>query len=241
MGWEVVRKAGYILVDSDLKDGPAVRKSKDFLEKTSKSFARACAKYCDAVGELPFTYRERQIASVFLPALAKVSDAVFTEQPIQRRAKEKSGPGWLDYWVLCGSTTFLIELKHSWFSSRSKQLRVGTSAAWRKAIEQLRRIHKADALGISSTDHVVKVAIMIVPSYQSATDKSKLLNVGREESKETFDSFVKQLSPAPNWSSLWSLSEDLQGPYETEVGWERFPCVTIVAKVDNSMIRTSKT
>lgn len=119
MSWETVRRVGYLLEKDALKDGVGIRKSRDFLQKVTKAFADISINYFDKTNELPFIYRERQINSVLLPAIAKVADAVFMEHPIKRRIKGESSHGWLDYWVLYGSTVFLIELKHAWCSVTS--------------------------------------------------------------------------------------------------------------------------
>ncbi len=217
-------------------------KSGRFLRQVSESFAKACTRYYVAVGELPFVHRERQITTMLLSALVKVSDAVLMEQPISRGTKGKSTYGWLDYWVLHGSTTFLIELKYSWLSIYSKELRTGTQKAWSNAVKQVRSISQGEArdLAFASSDHVVKLAIMIVPSYRASRDCAKLERMGREQtrenSKEIFDPFVKRLRPAANWCCLWSLHEDLQGPHELDGKvYELYPCAGIVAMVANAI------
>ncbi len=220
MGWITVKKAGSLLESTKLKKGAGMLKSGRFLRQVTESFAKACTRYYGAVRELPFVHSERQIATMLLSALVNVSDAVLMEQPISRGTKGKSTYGWLDYWVLHGSTTFLIELKCSSLSFYSRELRAGTEKAWRIAVEQAKSISKADArdLAFPSSDHVVKLAIMIVPSYRASRDCAKLEMLGREQtrenSKEMFDSFVKELRPTANWCCLWSLHEDLRGPHE---------------------------
>ena len=82
---------------------------------------------------------------------------------------------------------------------------------------------------------------MIAPWYQTSTHRERLVTIRRDEAREIFQSFAGRISPEPNWSSLWSLSDRLQGPYEINGHWERFPYVSIVAKVDNSIMRIGKT
>lgn len=116
MRWKTIRSAGYVAVTARPADGPMMRTTGNLPRETVEQFAALSAKYCDAVGETPFVYHERQLHSALLPAIARASNAVLAEHPIRRalsRADSRtSAYGWVDYWVLCGNTVLLVELKH---------------------------------------------------------------------------------------------------------------------------------
>jgi hypothetical protein len=49
--------------------------------ETVRTFALSSTQFYRTLNELPFVYKERQVASILLPAIAKVSDAVLVELP----------------------------------------------------------------------------------------------------------------------------------------------------------------
>ncbi|MHB8986737.1 MAG: hypothetical protein ACYC38_12550 [Eubacteriales bacterium] len=234
MTWETIRNAGYLLKKDDLKDGVGIRKSREFLYKVTKAFAFNSINYFDKVGELPFIYRERQINSILLPSIAKVSDAVFAEHPIKRRTKGESSHGWIDYWVMFGSTVFLVELKHAWCSTTSNVVRKVTRKAWQKAIDQLKKIPDTEVKSLSIVGgNLVKMALVIVPFYQASKNRNKLVQItDKDEVEEIHDGLVTGLTPPPDWSCIWLLHDRLQEPVGYGDGtYEIYPCVGIIARV----------
>jgi hypothetical protein len=120
MNWKTIKNCGYFHSEDCLTDGVGIRNARAFLNEISEQFIRLSANYYDKVGELPCVYKEMQINSVFIPAIARVADAVLAEQPIERSyINDKKYIGHQDYWVLYGTTVFLIELKHAWLAARS--------------------------------------------------------------------------------------------------------------------------
>ncbi len=159
------------------------------------------------------------------------------EQPITRKSKDTSGHGWLDYWVVYGASVFLIELKHSWNAIKTSSIKETTQNSWTEAIDQLKKIHKEDVANLSLTAHsVAKIALMIVPFYQASKDENKLKNLKytKEATAEFYNQFLKEIKPAPSWSCLWHLHQDLQETYEyEEQRFELYPCVIMIAKVES--------
>lgn len=171
MTWQTIRNAGHLFIKDYLEDRLDIRNTRKFLQDLVKAFASSCVSYHDITGELPFIYRERQINSVLLPSIAKISDAVFAEQPVRRKNKQKINHGWLDYWVLYGRTTFLIELKHSWCSITSNTVRKETFNTWSTAIKQINSITQEQAKELAiNKNNIVKIAIMVIPYYKGSTN-----------------------------------------------------------------------
>lgn len=71
--------------------------------------------------DFPYRYGERQLTSLILPALSKISNgAVLSECPIKRNRHSKrnninldNATGRLDYWCMYNGVAFAIEVKHS--------------------------------------------------------------------------------------------------------------------------------
>jgi hypothetical protein len=114
-----LRSISTLQIHDTLTDGPAIRNVRQFLTSTAETFCKQSVSFYETIGEFPFTYRERQLHSALFPAIAKVADAAFMEQPVSRKSKTASNFGWLDYWVNFHTSVFLIELKHSWNSLRT--------------------------------------------------------------------------------------------------------------------------
>lgn len=235
MAWETVREAGYLFEKNNLK-GKGMIKSRKFLYSVTKAFAKSCVDYFNVTGELPFIYHERQIHSALLPSIAKVSEAAFMEQPVTRKGKGSSSHGWVDYWVMYGNYTFLIEVKHAWCSVTSGEIRKSTQKAYSQALEQLKRISSSEASRLSGTGiRLAKIALAVFPFYQASKNKDKLAPItDKEKIEEIHDFLVTDLTPSPNWSCMWLLHERLQEieSYDND-RYEIYPCVGIIAQVDN--------
>ena len=235
MFWETVRNVGHLYKTDTLINGLGIKNARSFLQSMMKDFATTCVNYYDVTDEFPFIFRERQINSVLLPAIAKVSDAVIMEQPIRRGEKQTSTHGWLDYWVLYGSTVFLIELKHAWCSATSGRIRKVTQEAWTEAIKQINSIQSVEELGLSTKYTMVKIAMTILIFYLGSVNIENLYPFDKEKIETIHSSTLNGLNPSPNWSCIWLLHERLQNPVKYASSYELYPCVGIVAQVDNSL------
>jgi hypothetical protein len=117
-------------------------------------------------------------------------------------------------------------------------IRKDAQESWQKALDQLKKIPNADTKALSITGgNLVKMALVVVPFYQASKIKDKLAPVtDKEKIEEIYDGFVTGLTPSPNWSCMWLLHERLQETESYADGrHEVYPCVGIVAKVDNSL------
>lgn len=233
MEWKTIKNVGRICENNELK-GPGSLKVTKFLQEITHRFAKTCIAYYDATDELPFIYRERQLHSILLPSIAHIANAVLVEQPITRKSKDSSGHGWVDYWVQYKKDVLLIELKHSWFNVSSQKTFAVTKKAWDKSIEQLEKVTWSEAFNMAlGSRFVAKVAMLIVPFYQTSNDKNNLEFPNIERIDEMHLSLINQFSSTPNWSCIWQLHNRLQKKYILSDGsYEIYPCVGILAKVD---------
>lgn len=220
-----------------LADGPMMRTTRKFLRETVEQFATLSAKYCDTVGEMPFVYHERQVHSALLPAIARASDAVLAEHPIRRVLSRDdcrtSGHGWLDYWVLCGTTVFLVELKHVFRGATAREATFRLSRPWETANQQISSIADEEALALATAARrVVKLALLVMPAYRNSASIDRLDPIGRDMAREAHLATCSSLEPSPQWSAVWSVHQRLQGPYQVaNESWETYPWVSFAAAV----------
>lgn len=222
-----------VTVVNDLSPDPGMTEAGEFLEKITEQVAAFSVKYFEVTEELPFIYAERQFQSVLLPAIVKVADAVLVEQPVVRKKKRKRWSGRIDYWVYYKSIELLIEVKHGWMAIKAPKLRKATQQAWEDALEQLKTIKKSEAkeLGMDSGE-ILKIAMIVVPCYQSSQDKNILLSLDIDPDGMR-QKIVDGLDSEPNWSAVWEVPQAFQlTEAEYEGGRnEIHPCVNFVAKV----------
>jgi hypothetical protein len=220
-----IRNTGKIFIDNQLIDGPAIRKARFFLENTLVSFAKSCTDYYEILHEYPFNYRERQLPSVLYPALAKNAEVVFVEQPISRN--NKTNLGRLDYWILCGSVIFLVEIKHDFHALRTEKVRKSAIRKWSEANQQLASISKDDILNLTYNRNAAQIALMVMPYYQGSS-RSKSFIVNQDLILKAHQMLITSINP--DWSGLWLLPERL---HSERIGdrYENYPGVAILANV----------
>lgn len=233
MSWKTINNTGYFLEKSHLPQEKGMKKTATFLHQMTKQFANNCSRYYDVVDDLPFTYQERQIHSMLLPAIAKISQATLVEQPIKRKSNGNSQHGWIDYWVYYEPFVFMIELKYGIQAINYSKVWKRTNSSWGNANEQIRSISKSSAKSIwTDTSKIIKIAAMIVLYYQSSTKADKLRPLDKTEVIDAHEFLVNNISPTPNWNCLWSLHKKFQkvNDFKNDA-YEIYPSVGIVAKV----------
>lgn len=224
-------------------DGRLIRTARRFLRDTVEQFARLSRQYWDVVGEPPFIYSERQLHSVLFPAVVRASDAAFVEHPIRRtqRRTSKDGclvqsaasHGWIDYWVLCGSAVFLVELKHAFRGVSTDGATLRLNGPWQAAIDQIGSITDDDAVDLATdANRVAKIALMVIPAYARSLSSDNLETAERDEALEAHVRMCSSMEPAPDWSAVWLLHERLQTACEMWDGsWELYPWVSFAAAI----------
>lgn len=234
MSWKNVGKAGKLFEVNHLPSTEEMSQVSEFLSRVTQEFARSCVTFEQAVGELPFVYRERQTQSILLPAIAKVANAAIVELPVSRKVKREVRSGRLDYWVYYEPNVLLLEVKQSWQLIGGSKIRKGTQAAWTQALKQLKSISKAEAEGLSFEDSKwLKIAMLVLPGYQASKEAEKLKPVELKEIERSYQVVMDRLLPPPNWSCMWALPAELQRV--TEYWNERkeiYPGVGIFVRVE---------
>jgi hypothetical protein len=191
MKWELIDNCGYYCEISDLDDGKGIRKSTHLLRESIKCMAKEVHNYFQVMKELPFNYGERQIHTVLFPAFKETAEIVFLEQPIMRRISNEDKNGWLDYWISHRKATYLIEIKHSFFSVGTKNLTKNSTSKWENGILQIQSIKKKEAKKMAQGNgEIVRILMMIMPFRKRSSDKTELIRVEKEEIFTIFSEHV---------------------------------------------------
>lgn len=218
---------------NNIKIGIGERKSRDLLKEVAINFRKATTKFIKITGDPPFAYREKQLPSILLLSISRVVEAVFVEQPVRR--KRELSDGWLDYWIKDNSFVFFLELKQSYISFRNKKIRQITKNKWRTAWKQL-KISDNDVESLSMGLNPIKISLMVLPFYLGSREENNLepVKISPEEIENLLYNLLKGFkSLKPNWTCLWKLKKNDQGPYKVRDGFELYPCVAFVAKADS--------
>ena len=149
---KAIRKHGlsFVEMESNISEDEGFKIAKELIENLFFDMAKLCTKYInERFCDLPYTYRERQLDSVLLPALSKLCNSmVFAELPVKRECNNRhfnieESSGRLDYWCIYKGYSFVIELKHSYDCFTTPNTREGVvTERWLKMNEQLQSLDK---------------------------------------------------------------------------------------------------
>jgi len=225
-----MKTLGKVMSISKLEDGEGVRVTKDFLTKLTRNLFINTKDYCDIANELPVCYGERQVLSLLGSAIQKVSPAFLGEIPVHRSDlfdRNSTSHGWVDFWVAYRNTNYFIEVKHGYYSYRSKTLRSDVEAKWNEAVNQLNTSKsELEKNGLYKNNFLI--SLMVMPFYITAngSDEKEFLF---EEIKECNLQISKKLKS--NWNCFCSLHKEYTGPYDYVKSREYHPAIGVYAKV----------
>ena len=239
---ETIRGIGKFNEINQIGDGLGRRKASEFLNRLIREFAKQSAKYIIATSEAPFAHRERQLHSIFAPAISKITPAFLMEQPIERQWKEKESmqdmynyTGWLDYWCRYRDVDFFIELKHNYHSYKNR----GIPEKIKKNLEyvnndQLKKVEDEAIRYSKNCKGVLLTSLHVITIYEyhkksneieSIDDFVTLLNIQNE--------LFNNLDPTPSWCGLWVPNNQLieKSFSKTDSHNEYYPGVILISKV----------
>ena len=223
-----IPNCGHLRVDNsvDLTRGRLVT---NLLKKIAENFAKKSVYFLGKTNYFPFVYSEKALTSVLLPSLADAADAVTTEYPVNRKRGRGSTFGFLDYWVFYHDSLLLVEAKHVWFNTRSKRLTEEMRTNWQEALQQTDRIPMPnirwdlDSINLDP-DKILRVPILIAPFWNR-----KSIKFERQNLITCHENIRNWMSPRPNWTALWLIKSEHQGPYdwsdETREKFDYYPAV----------------
>ena len=196
----------------------------NFLKKVMENFIEESLKFYGIYKFFPFTNSEKQVLSALFPAIYKITDNVFVEQPFYKYGK--SNPRFLDIITIKDNKQiFFIELKHSYLEIdkntrheiKNNQIHsmnkfdVYLNDKWlgnkkedvQGAIDQIQDITKKnmqDQFYFKLNDfNCKKIALLIIPSFIENNDSNIIEEVtAKEYSKEIVKRFEKVTDKVDN-------------------------------------------
>jgi len=216
MDWQTIRGCGKVkevYKKIPLNDGKI--KTGEFLNDTMVEFAKVSTKLFDTVGDLVFSYKERQLSSIFLPAFHNLGYGAIQEVPTRRGNKTVNTHGWLDYWVQKDDKwVFLIEVKHSW-QSLNNGLAKYTIDKIIDSTTQLKSITPKEVASLSTVDTTYKISLIVSPIWRTLPKNKDIIEdheypTDLIELEQTAGNILNGDNADISWLGLWSMPDRMQ-------------------------------
>jgi hypothetical protein len=154
--------------------------AREFVENLFFLMSKLSTKLCNLqydFCDLPYTYTERRLDSVLLPALSKLCDSlVLTELPANRKTKDKTYIGRIDYWCIYKGYSFIIELKQSYDnSSTDNTRREEILDQWNTMIQQLNSVKAEASKYEEKTNGVIRLGLHMITSYNPISPSEEII------------------------------------------------------------------
>ena len=229
-----IKNFGNCHFGSTFGDSEGLRVTNDFLKTLAKNVFQQSLRYYKNQKELPFVHREKQLHSVFCPAISKITDSFLMEAPVKRKANiEEDGKneshGWVDYWCEYRGFTYFIEIKHGYYSTHSGKLRGDCLVKWEDANNQLNNVKKEIKDWITDKG-AFRISLLFMPFYET-NNKTRLIEKLKEHNNFIKDTLSYSKSTKVNWNCLCELHDSIVGPHEYRNSKEYHPAVGIYCNV----------
>ena len=156
------------------------------------------------------------------------------EHPVDRKWSKlkdynwKDSRGRIDYWARKSGFDYLIEVKHSFDSLKTKTITQSLKDKWQVMTNQL-DVLKDDCKDFSeSSKGTFRVGIHVITFYENTADPQYVGNYKELESR--YDNYLKSFDGDANWAALWVLKNELAGDCIWEEK-ESYPAVLFLVKV----------
>ena len=240
------KKYGLSFVEMETFDKDAAfLVSKELIYELFCSIAKLCTKYCnDSFYDLPYSYTERRMDSVLLPALSKICDSlVMTEAPAYRHFHSSNkfvgndSYGRIDYWCIYKGYSFVIELKQNYDCFLTENTRVPLRKNWKKMNEQLFTLRDDIKQYTELTKGVIRIGLHIITSYSNKRPSNVLFENYKDNIPLIIDRLPAQVTKldGKNYPSLkpnvligWIIPKKI---VLDERAWETIPGIWAMAKV----------
>lgn len=192
--------------------------AKELIENLFFDMAKLSTKYSNNIFiDLPYTYSERRLDSVLLPAMSKLCNSlVLVELPAKRKCANyrfhvDESNGRIDYWCIYKDYSFVIELKHSFDCFTTQNTREDkVTARWIKMNEQLQSLEKEIKEYEESTKGVIRIGLHIITSYSDKMPSNHLVTQFKQSIPQTFERLQKDLGKRyptlkPNLILCWKV------------------------------------
>ena len=225
-----------VSIDRDVK-GFSV--AKDLVENLFCEMAKLSTKYANATFlDLPYTYSERSLDSILLPALSKLCKSqVLVEYPVTRRDtsrydENEESSGRIDYWCIYKEYSFVIELKHSFDCFTTQKTRDDkVTSRWITMNKQLESVKQEVKEYEEDTMGIIRLGLHIITSYSDKTPDNHLIAKFKDSISDTFRRFQIDLakpkrSQKPDLLICWKIPTKI-----VKRGEHTYPGLWAIAKI----------
>lgn len=214
------------------KNDRNVNNTQEFFESFLNAFAEEALNFYECWGLFPFTYSEKQVNSVVVPAIHKITRNIWLEQPFKIRKEQR----FLDIATVHNSNIYLIELKHSW-NSKNDSIAKKTNNEWKTAIDQIATLRRNSVKQfVNHKDfNIYKIALMVMPTYLTNDLHHSILEQSAQQyAQNIFMKYQEDQSKKyrANYVSTWKIDEYNNYTHEYARGKQIFPFISFIAKID---------
>lgn len=214
------------------KENINVKNSQKFFEEFFTAFTEESINFYDQWGLFPFSYREKQVNSVVVPAIHKITKNVWLEQPFKIDNTQR----FLDIATVHKNNIYLIELKHSW-NSKNDNIAKTTDKEWETSIDQIATLKRSNVKQfVNHKDfNIYKIALMIMPTYLTNDLNHKVLQQSAQEYAEgIFNKYQEYRSEKyrANYVLTWKVENYKNYAHEYDRGKQIFPFISLVVKIE---------
>lgn len=219
---------------------------RDFVIDLLCGMAKLAIKYYESdFIDFSYTYGERQLTSLILPTLSKMSNgAVMSELPIRRDRHLKNvelnnASGRLDYWCVYENFSFVIEVKHSFDAFLNFQITCQEDIAnWEYMNTiQLKSLDKELKKWKDGTKGKIRIGLHFITSYtqKELTEKQQIDTI--KQYKKDIPSMLERLyadfgmnkkATTPDVMACWMPPQEAILANDTK---SLFPGLIVMAKL----------
>ena len=232
--------------DTECKTGEPDKKVMEITRKLVRGLmfemAKNSKKYVNSrydLNDLPFTYNERSLDAIFLPALHKLCKGVImTEVRVTRKIKDEDNQtiesnGHVDYWCIYNGYSYAIEMKHDMDDCyQTSKLTESEINNWKVMNEQLKNPTSDYKRFGEKTKGFITLGLHFITSRSGRRDKKAVIAKFNENIEDLNDKFVTKIyknrpTTKPDLSVCWLI------PYKLidDQGYKH-PGLWVLAKVN---------
>jgi len=202
----------------------------EFFNEIIKEFAKESLSFYEKWGEFPFIYGEKQLNSVLTPAIYKCTNNIFLEQPF--KGKELNNQRFIDILTFKGRNNYLIELKHTFQSSKA-EVTQKTENRWKNVLDQVLDFEKEVVSDIFETEGYTfyKVALLIIPTHMPKNKEHDILKFSSKEYIEYMNGYI-QKGNKPNIIGIIKFNNFEKYAYKSKYGEKIYPFVSFIARIE---------
>ena len=225
-------------------DNKAQNVTKDLLKNLMYEMATLSLKFDNPRYKLynpPYTYTERRLDGILLPALSKICNGyVMTEMPVTRQYTNEEhqkveSSGRADYWCIYKNYSFVIELKQGYDCYTTPDSTTGKlKRTWNTMNKQLKIVESTCKSLLEKTEGVIRLGITVITSYSDKEPDDEQILIFRNNINKIHDHLYRDLGDyrsktKPDMSICWIIPTDIVYGYDQQA-LQTFPGLWIMAK-----------